>query len=208
MCYVYLTCYAKIHVYGKMSHDYRSMLFTRIMLRNQYDHNSPGYSSISGEFIIIKPSIFNVVRPYFILKCYLKNVSLFSSPVALLQQQIGSIIQPCSTLKYQIIFNCYISWFSSPVALFQQQIGGIINHCSILEYHIYLVNISWFSSPVALLQQQIGSIIKAIHRQLKDKSIKNRQGCFQLLTELVLVLPGALSQHVSAIVPGIQFSLG
>ena len=62
--------------------------------------------------------------------------------------------------------------------------------------------------PVPLLQQQISSVVKAIHKQLKDKSVKNRQGCFQLLTELVQVLPGALSNHVSAIVPGIQFSLG
>ena len=34
------------------------------------------------------------------------------------------------------------------------------------------------------------------------------QGCFHLLLELVAVLPGALSDHISAIVPGIQFSLG
>ena len=29
-----------------------------------------------------------------------------------------------------------------------------------------------------------------------------------MLLELVAVLPGALSDHISAIVPGIQFSLG
>ncbi|CAH1772992.1 unnamed protein product [Owenia fusiformis] len=62
--------------------------------------------------------------------------------------------------------------------------------------------------PVVLLQIQIPSIIKAIHKQLKEKSIKTRQGCFSLLTELVLVLPGALNDHIPALVPGIQFSLG
>ena len=65
-----------------------------------------------------------------------------------------------------------------------------------------------FCSPLLLLQGQVPSIIRAIHKQLKEKSIKTRQGCFMLLTELVQVLPGALTDHVSAIVPGIQFSLG
>jgi len=62
--------------------------------------------------------------------------------------------------------------------------------------------------PISLLQNQIGSIVKAIHKQLKEKSIKTRQGCFSLLTELVTVLPGALTDSVPALVPGIQFSLG
>lgn len=63
-------------------------------------------------------------------------------------------------------------------------------------------------SPVVQLQNQIPNIVKSIHKQLKEKSIKNRQGCFALLTELVHVLPGALNSHISALVPGIQFSLG
>ncbi|XP_046857896.1 cullin-associated NEDD8-dissociated protein 1-like [Xenia sp. Carnegie-2017] len=62
--------------------------------------------------------------------------------------------------------------------------------------------------PLTLLQAQIPAIVKAIHRQLREKSFKTRQGCFALLTELVNVLPGALSNHISAIVPGIQYSLG
>ncbi|CAH1272693.1 CAND1 [Branchiostoma lanceolatum] len=61
--------------------------------------------------------------------------------------------------------------------------------------------------PIAMLQAQVPSIIKALHRQLKEKSIKTRQGCFALLTELVSVLPGALSDHIPALIPGIQFSL-
>ena len=59
-----------------------------------------------------------------------------------------------------------------------------------------------------MLQVQIPAIVRAIHKQLKEKSIKTRQGCFNLLTELVLVLPGALTEHIPSIVPGIQFSLG
>ncbi|XP_076759288.1 cullin-associated and neddylation-dissociated 1 isoform X1 [Xylocopa sonorina] len=62
--------------------------------------------------------------------------------------------------------------------------------------------------PIALLQQQVPLIVKAIHRQMKEKSIKTRQDCFSLLKELVLVLPGALSNHIPALIPGIQYSLG
>ena len=63
-------------------------------------------------------------------------------------------------------------------------------------------------SPVSQLQGQIPAIVGAVHRQLREKSIKTRQSCFSLLTELVQVLPGALTDHIPAIVPGIQFSLG
>ncbi|XP_076241307.1 cullin-associated and neddylation-dissociated 1 isoform X1 [Calliopsis andreniformis] len=62
--------------------------------------------------------------------------------------------------------------------------------------------------PISLLQQQVPLIVKAIHRQMKEKSIKTRQDCFSLLKELVLVLPGALSNHIPALIPGIQYSLG
>ena len=54
---------------------------------------------------------------------------------------------------------------------------------------------------------QVGNIVKALHRQMKEKSIKTRQGCFALLTELILVLPGALAAHMNLLVPGVQFSL-
>ncbi|XP_060552206.1 cullin-associated NEDD8-dissociated protein 1-like [Ruditapes philippinarum] len=62
--------------------------------------------------------------------------------------------------------------------------------------------------PVSMLQTQIPEIVKAIHKQLKEKSVKTRQGCFSLLTELVLVLPGALTDHLPMLVPGIQYALG
>uniref|UniRef100_A0A8P4K735 TATA-binding protein interacting (TIP20) domain-containing protein n=1 Tax=Dicentrarchus labrax TaxID=13489 RepID=A0A8P4K735_DICLA len=50
-------------------------------------------------------------------------------------------------------------------------------------------------------------IVKALHRQLKEKSIKSRQGCFCLLTELAHTVTGALEQHIPALIPGIVFSL-
>lgn len=63
-------------------------------------------------------------------------------------------------------------------------------------------------SPVQMLKSQTPAIVKALHRQLKEKSIKTRQGCFAVLSELVSVLPGALSDHIPSLIPGIQFSLG
>ncbi|NXN92906.1 CAND1 protein, partial [Rhinopomastus cyanomelas] len=61
--------------------------------------------------------------------------------------------------------------------------------------------------PLTMLQNQVPKIIKALHKQLKEKSIKSRQGCFSLLTELATVLPGCLSDHIPALLPGIIFSL-
>ncbi|XP_023125814.1 cullin-associated NEDD8-dissociated protein 2 [Amphiprion ocellaris] len=60
---------------------------------------------------------------------------------------------------------------------------------------------------VTLLKKQVPAIVKAIHRQLKEKSIKSRQGCFCLLTELAHTVPGALEEHIPALIPGIVFSL-
>ncbi|XP_035517719.1 cullin-associated NEDD8-dissociated protein 2 [Morone saxatilis] len=60
---------------------------------------------------------------------------------------------------------------------------------------------------VALLKKQVPVIVKALHRQLKEKSIKSRQGCFCLLTELAHTVTGALEQHIPALIPGIVFSL-
>ncbi|XP_014219728.1 cullin-associated NEDD8-dissociated protein 1 [Copidosoma floridanum] len=62
--------------------------------------------------------------------------------------------------------------------------------------------------PISLLQQQVPLIVKAVYRQMKEKSIKTRQDCLFLLKELVTVLPGALTHHIPALIPGIQYSLG
>uniref|UniRef100_A0A1B6MPH3 Uncharacterized protein n=1 Tax=Graphocephala atropunctata TaxID=36148 RepID=A0A1B6MPH3_9HEMI len=63
-------------------------------------------------------------------------------------------------------------------------------------------------APLCLLQSQVPTLVKAIHIQMKERSIKTRQDCFALLKELVSVLPGAVTNHVPALIPGIQYSLG
>jgi cullin-associated NEDD8-dissociated protein 1 len=60
---------------------------------------------------------------------------------------------------------------------------------------------------VILLKSQINSIVKSISKLLKNKNAKTRQGCFSLLTQLVNVLSGALSNHLAQIIPGISYSL-
>jgi len=62
-------------------------------------------------------------------------------------------------------------------------------------------------SPISLLRQLVPSIVSGIAKQLKEKSPKTRSGAFSLLKELVLVLEGGLTAHVSALIPGIVFSL-
>merc|ERR1712226_329075 len=62
--------------------------------------------------------------------------------------------------------------------------------------------------PASKLMSQVPAIVKALHKLLKDRSVKTRQGCFHILTELIIVLPGALADHIPALIPGIQFSLG
>lgn len=63
-------------------------------------------------------------------------------------------------------------------------------------------------NPIFLLQEQVPNIVRALHRQLREKSIKTRQGCFSLLTELINVLPGCLRDHTESVFPGILYSLG
>ncbi|KAF2360885.1 TATA-binding protein interacting (TIP20) [Trinorchestia longiramus] len=60
---------------------------------------------------------------------------------------------------------------------------------------------------VALLKKQVPLLVRALHRQLREKSSKTRQGCFALLTELILALPAALTNHIPALLPGLHFSL-
>uniref|UniRef100_A0A4W4GM61 TATA-binding protein interacting (TIP20) domain-containing protein n=1 Tax=Electrophorus electricus TaxID=8005 RepID=A0A4W4GM61_ELEEL len=62
-------------------------------------------------------------------------------------------------------------------------------------------------TPLTMLQSQVPMIVKALHKQMKEKSVKTRQCCFNMLTELVNVLPGALTQHIPVLIPGIIFSL-
>ncbi|XP_053325783.1 cullin-associated NEDD8-dissociated protein 1-like [Spea bombifrons] len=61
--------------------------------------------------------------------------------------------------------------------------------------------------PLATLQNQVPSVMKSLHKLFRDKSVKSRQGCFAVLTELTMTLPGCLSQHIPELVPGLVFSL-
>lgn len=63
-------------------------------------------------------------------------------------------------------------------------------------------------APACALQAQVPLIVRALHPQIKDKSIRTRQDCFNLLKELVGVLPGAMSNHMPVLISGIQYSLG
>uniref|UniRef100_A0A2K6QRU0 Cullin associated and neddylation dissociated 2 (putative) n=1 Tax=Rhinopithecus roxellana TaxID=61622 RepID=A0A2K6QRU0_RHIRO len=62
-------------------------------------------------------------------------------------------------------------------------------------------------SNLHMLRGQVPLVVKALQRQLKDRSIRVRQGCFSLLTELAGVLPGSLAEHMPVLVSGIIFSL-
>jgi len=58
------------------------------------------------------------------------------------------------------------------------------------------------------IQDQVPSIVTVLTKELKGKSLKTRPGVFQLLVELVTVIPGCLEKHVSAFIPGISVALG
>ncbi|XP_004692419.1 PREDICTED: cullin-associated NEDD8-dissociated protein 2 isoform X1 [Condylura cristata] len=58
-----------------------------------------------------------------------------------------------------------------------------------------------------LLRRQVPLVVKALQQQLRDRSVRSRQGCFSLLTELAGILPGSLAEHMPVLVAGIVFSL-
>ncbi|KAG8436055.1 hypothetical protein GDO86_007236 [Hymenochirus boettgeri] len=60
---------------------------------------------------------------------------------------------------------------------------------------------------LSAVQSQVPLVMKSLHKLLKDKSAKSRQGCFAVLTELTNALPGCLSQHIPTLIPGLVFSL-
>ncbi|CAK8675597.1 unnamed protein product [Clavelina lepadiformis] len=62
-------------------------------------------------------------------------------------------------------------------------------------------------SALSLLAVQVPEIVKSIHKHLVEKSVKTRHCCFSLLTQLVLTMPGCLSEHLGALMPGIEYSL-
>ena len=62
-------------------------------------------------------------------------------------------------------------------------------------------------TPSYLLQQQVPFIVKCLRAQMREKSIRTRQDCFQLLKELCNVLPGSLAPQINEIISGILYSL-
>lgn len=62
-------------------------------------------------------------------------------------------------------------------------------------------------TPMTLLQNQIAPLVNGIQGQMREKSMKTRQDCFQLLKEICTVLPGALNPHIGDLIPGILYSL-
>ncbi|KAF6717417.1 Cullin-associated NEDD8-dissociated protein 1 [Oryzias melastigma] len=87
----------------------------------------------------------------------------------------------------------------------QSRVGS--SHPGLIEADAVRSGVRKEEPVVTMLKKQVPGIIKALHRQLKDKSIKSRQGCFCLLSELAHTVPGALEEHVPALIPGILFSL-
>lgn len=62
--------------------------------------------------------------------------------------------------------------------------------------------------PIETLEGYVFSVIKALQNQIKDKSVLTRLNCFNLLQELVKVLPNSLSKYMFILISGIQHSLG
>jgi len=63
------------------------------------------------------------------------------------------------------------------------------------------------SGTSALLQAEVPRVVKAISRQLKEKSVKTRVAAFNCLRQLVSTLPGCLAEHAATLVPGIDKAL-
>ena len=77
----------------------------------------------------------------------------------------------------------------------QQQVGGASDTMETPD------------TPLTLLPTQVLALMAAVSRQVRDKSPKTQLGCFTLLTSLVIVLPGALDEHMGVLLPKLLFSL-
>lgn len=63
------------------------------------------------------------------------------------------------------------------------------------------------NSPIGLLSVQVKDIVRSLHKLLREKSVKTRQGAFLLLTELIQVLPSSLRDDAATLIPGILYSM-
>ncbi|EGC38692.1 hypothetical protein DICPUDRAFT_148578 [Dictyostelium purpureum] len=59
-----------------------------------------------------------------------------------------------------------------------------------------------------VLESQVPKLVQSISKSLVDKSIRIRVGAIALLKELVLVIPGSLTNQINQLVSGINLSLG
>jgi len=62
-------------------------------------------------------------------------------------------------------------------------------------------------SAISLLQGQVKDIVRALHKMLREKSVKTRQGAFILLAEVLHVLPSSLRDDTATLIPGILYSM-
>eukprot|EP01133_Synstelium_polycarpum_P020468 gene20468-24560_t len=60
---------------------------------------------------------------------------------------------------------------------------------------------------IASLKQQAPRLVAAIKKPMNDKSIRTRVGVFQLLRELIILVPGILSEYIGSLIGGITGSL-
>ena len=106
------------------------------------------------------------------------------------------------------IFNVYVSILQQTRPLIVKSKPALSESLGIETVkHVNNTTIETDEKSVVLLKSQINSIVKAIQKLLRNKNAKTRQGCFALLTQLVNILPGALNNHLSQIIPGINYSL-
>jgi len=103
------------------------------------------------------------------------------------------------------IFHAYVALLKqTKTALLPQLALAAQNNSNDTE----MMDLGDEGGPANKLLAQVPSLVKSVHKLMKEKSVKTRQGCFMILTELIAVLPGCLAEHIPALIPGIQFSLG
>ena len=60
---------------------------------------------------------------------------------------------------------------------------------------------------VCCCRSDVASVMKAAVKQLKEKSVRTKQGVFAALQELVTVASDSIGAHTAQIMPGIQAAL-
>ena len=63
------------------------------------------------------------------------------------------------------------------------------------------------SSCTALLLAEVPRVVKAVARQLKEKSSKTRIAAFHCIRQLVATLSGCLASHAATLIPGLDRAL-